>query len=410
MPWSRSITAIASVTTARHNMAMELVHDSTAAVSAAASPRRPGLWSGRVAEGAARLGVVVTRRGAIRTPAFAPVATRAALKGVLPGDLKPDGFDLLLANTYHLMLRPGVEGVRKLGGVHAMLGWSRSVLTDSGGFQVYSLSQLRRIDRDGVTIRSHIDGAPLRLTPANVVAAQEAFGSDIAMVLDVCPALPAAPEALRRAVELTSAWAEAALAARRDPGMALFGIVQGGTDAYLRRSSAEALVALDFDGYAIGGLSVGESAADLYRTLDATVTHLPADRVRYLMGVGRPDNIVEAIARGIDLFDCVLPTRNARNGNLLTWNGFLSIKRAEYRLDTGPVDPACGCPTCRNYSRGTLRHLYKLGEINYVRLATVHNLWFMAELMAAVRTRLAHGGFEDLRQQIAAAYADGGEA
>ncbi len=358
-------------------------------------------------DGAARLGVLQTPRGAIRTPAFAPVATRGALKGVTTADLPTDGFDLLLANTYHLLVRPGAETVAALGGIQKMLAWDGPVLTDSGGFQVFSLAGLRKLDREGVTFQNHMDGAPMRLTPASVVEAQEQMGSDIAMVLDVCPPLPAPAEDIRRAVDWTSRWAEQSLAARGQQTMALFAIVQGGLDADLRRRSARELTALGFDGYAIGGLSVGESAEDMYRTLDVTVPELPADRIRYLMGVGRPDNIVEAVTRGIDLFDCVLPTRNARNGQLLTWSGILSIQRSEWTNADEPIDARCPCAACRTASRGLLRHLYKTRELNYFRLATVHNLTFMSQLMAEIRYAIADSRFDDLRQRILQAYAPG---
>lgn len=374
------------------------------------TPRVPpaaAAWHRAGGDAEARLGVLETAHGAIRTPAFAPVATRGALKGVSTDDLPPDGFDLLLANTYHLMVRPGVDTVAALGGVRRMLHWNGPVLTDSGGFQIFSLAGLRELDRDGVTIRNHVDGSPLRLTPENVVAAQDRLGSTIAMVLDVCPALPADPAEIERAVSTTTRWAERSRALPRRADMALFAIVQGGLDAALRQRSARELVALDYDGYAIGGLSVGESAEDMYTTLDATVPHLPANKVRYLMGVGRPDNIVEAVARGIDLFDCVLPTRNARNGKLLTRDGFLNIQRSEYQADTSPVEADCRCRTCRTASRGLLRHLFKTGELNYFRLATIHNLHFMATLMADIRHALAEGGFADLRARVLAGYGSG---
>jgi queuine tRNA-ribosyltransferase len=377
--------------------------------SATAAPARNGpvAFQRLCGDGAARLGILQTARGAVRTPAFAPVATRGALKGVTTADLPTDGFDLLLANTYHLLVRPGAETVAALGGIQKMLAWNGPVLTDSGGFQVFSLAGLRKLDREGVTFQNHLDGAPMRLTPASVVAAQEQIGSDIAMVLDVCPPLPAPNEEIRRAVDWTSRWAEQSLSARRKSEMALFAIVQGGLDIELRRRSARELTALDFDGYAIGGLSVGESAADMYRTLDATVSELPADQIRYLMGVGRPDNIVEAVARGVDMFDCVLPTRNARNGQLLTWSGILSIQRSEWAGSSEPLDARCACAACRTASRGLLRHLFKTGELNYFRLATVHNLTFMAQLMAEIRYAIAEARFDDLRQQILQAYAPG---
>lgn len=356
--------------------------------------------------GKARRGILELPSGkTIQTPCFAPVATRGAIKGALTTDLPTDGVDLILANTYHLLLRPGADGVQALGGLHAMLHWNGAILTDSGGFQVFSLGSIRELSDEGVTFRSHIDGAPLKLTPEIVISAQETFGSDIAMVLDVCPPLPCSNAELKRAVELSLAWAARSLPARKNAKMAMFGIVQGGTDIDMRRWSAEHTVRLGFDGYAIGGLSVGESAAELYQTLDATVPHLPQHQIRYLMGVGRPDNIVEAVARGIDLFDCVLPTRNARNGKLMTFAGFVNVQRAEFAKLNRPLDDTCPCPTCRDYSIGMLRYLYKLNELNYFRLATVHNLWFMADLMKKIRVAIEVGTFDELRKHIVACYA-----
>ncbi|RMF16972.1 MAG: tRNA guanosine(34) transglycosylase Tgt [Candidatus Dadabacteria bacterium] len=348
-----------------------------------------------------------TRSGrTLRTPCFAPVATGGALKGVLTTDLPDHAFDLLLSNTYHLLLRPGLDVIESLGGLHRILDWDGAILTDSGGFQVFSLSGTRTIDNEGVSFRNHIDGGLLRMTPESVIDAQERFGSDIAMVLDVCPALPATKAELTHAVDTSLAWARRSAAARTREDMDVFGIVQGGFDTELRQRSALATVELGFDGYAIGGLSVGETAAEMYLGIEATVPFLPEDRLRYLMGVGRPDNIVEAVSRGVDLFDCVLPTRNARNGKLLTRAGFLNIKRAEYRLDDQPVDAECTCPACTRYSRGLLRHLYKSRELNYYHLATLHNLWYMADLMRDIRAAISTGGFDDLRAEVCRRYAE----
>jgi len=339
------------------------------------------------------------------TPAFAPVATAGTLKGVTTDDLKPAAFNLLLANTYHLIVRPGVETVQTLGGIHKMLNWKGLILTDSGGFQGFSLAKKSKIDPDGITFNNHVDGAPVRLTPESVILAQENMGSNIAMVLDVCAPLPSSPKKLRESVEVSIDWAKRSIAARKRSDMALFGIVQGGTDSNLRRHSATETTALNFDGYAIGGLSVGESAQDMYTTLDHTTPELPVEKIRYLMGVGRPNNIVEAVARGIDMFDCVLPTRNARNGQLFTWNGILNILRSEYKSDTRPLDVTCSCPTCKTTSRGVLRHLIKAKELNYYHHATVHNLWFMAELMAAIRSSIQDDTFSELRTKVNALFA-----
>lgn len=352
----------------------------------------------------ARLGLLVTRRGVIRTPHFAPVATRGTLKGVLPEDLPPQGYDLLLTNTYHLLIRPGLEVVERLGGVHRMIGWERAILSDSGGFQIYSLESLRTLKEEGVILRSYLDGAPLFLTPEFVVQAQERLGSDIAMVLDVCLPHPAPYEALKEAVELTLRWAERSLIAHRDRTQLLFGIVQGGVDLGLRTYSLERTAALPFEGFALGGLCVGEETETMYRVIEEITPALPRHRVRYLMGIGRPDNLVRSVMAGADLFDCVLPTRNARNGKLLTMQGFLNIQRQEFRDSTLPIEEDCPCPTCRSTTRGMLRYLYKIREFNYVRLATIHNLYFMHRLMSRIREAILHHTLEELKEEMEYAY------
>jgi queuine tRNA-ribosyltransferase len=304
----------------------------------------------------------------------------------------------VLGNTYHLMLRPGADVVAQLGGLGAFSGWSGHTLTDSGGFQVFSLNP--KVDDDGVTFRSTYDGSLHRLTPESAVATQAAIGADIQMVLDVCSALPATDDVIRRAVERTAQWAERARSASRPEGQALFGIVQGGVDPGLRVDSARRTVALEFDGYGIGGLSVGESRAEMVHALDATMPELPDDRPRYLMGVGDPVGMVEAVARGVDMFDCVLPTRLARHGTALTSTGRYQVKNAANATSTDPIDPACGCPTCERYSRGYIRHLLQVGEPSAARLLTLHNLAWVFGLMARMRAAIAAGTFAALRDEV----------
>lgn len=352
----------------------------------------------------ARLGILVTRRGAIRTPHFAPVATRGALKGAVPSDLPPNGFDLILTNLYHLLIRPGIEVIERLGGVHRFLSWDRSILTDSGGFQIYSLESLRTITSDGVILRSYLDGVPLYLNPELVVSYQERLGTDIAMMLDICLPHPSPDDALRRAVDETLRWAERSILARKDRSILLFGIIQGGTNIALRRKSLEETTQLPFDGYALGGLSVGEETERMYRVIEEITPELPQDKARYLMGIGRPDNIVRSVAAGADLFDCVLPTRNARNGKLLTMKGFINIQRQEYRDSTERIEEDCPCLACRTTTRGVLRYLYKIREFNYVRLATIHNLFFMHRLMERIRQAILDRTLEDLIEEIETYY------
>ena len=320
-----------------------------------------------------------------------PVGTQATVKGVTREELVEVGAQMVLANTYHLYLRPGVEVVAKMGGLHRFMNWDGPILTDSGGYQVFSLAALREVTDAGVTFRSHLDGTEFHFDPETAVSAQEKLGSDVAMALDECPKLPSPPAALRAAVERTLLWAERSKVAHRRPGQALFAIVQGGLDEVLRRRCAEELTRMDFPGYAVGGLSVGESRSDRERTLEATAPYLPVDRPRYLMGVGAPEDLVEGVARGIDLFDCVLPTRNARNGNLLTASGRVVIKNARYADDPRPVEEDCDCYTCRHYSRAYLRHLYLAKEILGARLNTIHNLRYSCRLMSQVREAIATG-------------------
>jgi queuine tRNA-ribosyltransferase len=354
--------------------------------------------------GAARAGEVTTARGTFRTPCFMPVGTRGAVRTLSSQDLDDLGAEIVLANTYHLMLRPGAQTVADLGGIHGFAAFDGHVLTDSGGFQVFSLQP--KVDDDGVTFRSTYDGSSHRLTPEGAVEIQHLLGADIQMALDVCPPLPSPPEALRLAVERTAAWAARARAAhdRADTTQALFGIVQGGVDGALRQESARRTVELDFDGYGIGGFSVGESRDQMLPALDATLEHLPADRPRYLMGVGDPIGLVEAIALGVDMFDCVLPTRLARHGTVLSSEGRYQIKNAANAAADGPLDPACACPVCRRWSRAYLRHLLQVAEPTAPRLLTLHNVSWTLALVARARQAIVDDTLDELRKDVAAVW------
>ncbi len=350
-------------------------------------------------DGAARTGRVLTPRGSYRTPAFMPVGTRGAVKSLDAADLEALGAEVVLANTYHLMLRPGAPTVAALGGLHRFTGWNGHTLTDSGGFQVHSLRP--KVDNEGVTFASVYDGAATRLTPETAVEIQGLLGADIQMVLDVCASLPATPDVLRVAVDRTADWAARARAHHdrvedRPEGQALFGIVQGGTDVALRVESAERTVALDFDGYGIGGLSVGEPRHELLEALAVTVPVLPVDRPRYLMGVGDPVGMLEAIALGVDQFDCVAPTRAARHGSMWTSSGRLNLRNAANAADDGPIDAACPCTTCARWSRGYLRHLQSMGEPTAWRLCSIHNLTYVLGLMDEARAAIASGTVSEL--------------
>jgi queuine tRNA-ribosyltransferase len=342
--------------------------------------------------GKSRAGILSTPRGDIATPIFMPVGTLATVKAMTASDLTGAQIDapVILANTYHLYLRPGTEVIEAHGGVHGFCGWKRPILTDSGGFQVFSLAKLGRatVDDAGVTFRSHIDGSPHRFTPESAMAVQRALGSDIAMVFDECPPAGAPEDAHERAMARTTAWAKRCAAVERPAGQALFGIVQGGTNLDRRRRHFDELSRIGFDGWALGGLSVGESADEMYRVLDGFASELPDEQPRYLMGVGTPRDIERGVAAGIDLFDCVLPTRNARNGSLFTSTGKLVISNAKYRTDTGPVDGDCPCETCQTVSRSYLRHLYVAREMLYGRLATLHNLTHYARLVRRLRAEI----------------------
>ena len=345
-------------------------------------------------DGPARRGRMRFARGVVDTPAFMPVGTYATVKGMTAEELRDVGAQIILANTFHLMLRPGTQIIRRHGGLHGFMHWGGPILTDSGGFQVWSLGAMRRVSEEGVRFRSPVDGAEVFLGPESAIEVQHALGADVVMIFDECTSYPVAVEAARESMELSLRWAERCRAAHGDHPAALFGIVQGGVYPGLRRASLNGLSAIGFDGYAIGGLSVGETKAQMRAVLDALLPEMPEDRPRYLMGVGTPQDIVEAVRRGVDMFDCVLPTRNARNGWLFTRRGAVKIRNAAHAADTGPVDPECGCYTCRGYSRSYLRHLHQCNEILGARLATVHNLYYYQELMAGLRAAIAEGGLE----------------
>jgi queuine tRNA-ribosyltransferase len=342
----------------------------------------------------ARRGRIHTARGRVETPAFMPVATVGAVKGVTPAELRDLGAEILLANSYHLSLRPGADTIRDLGGLSSFMGWGGPVLTDSGGFQVFSLAELVHLGDDGVRIRSHLDGSMQLLTPASVIGVEEALGADVIMPLDDCPAFPAERRRVEEAVERTSRWLGASKTAWRGAG-ALFGIVQGGVHLDLRRRSAALAVAQDLPGYAVGGLSVGEPREACYEVAASTAAELPQERPRYLMGTGTPQDLIRLVGLGYDLFDCVLPTRNARNGTLFTSTGRLNIRNARFARDPAPVDPRCDCPVCCTFSRAYLRHLAVSGELLSAVLNTVHNLRFYLNLVGEMRRALEEGEFPE---------------
>jgi queuine tRNA-ribosyltransferase len=349
--------------------------------------------------GRARAGTLVTPHGSVDTPAFMAVGTAAAVKAVTPRDLVEAGAQIILANTYHLMLRPGDALIAALGGLHGFTGWTGPWLTDSGGYQVFSLAKLRHLTEEGVRFQSHLDGSPHLLTPERSMEVQMNLGADIAMAFDECAPYPAPREAVEEAAARTTRWARRSRDAHRRPGQALFGIVQGGVHPDLRERSAEEITALGFPGYAIGGLSVGEPKEDMLRVLDHLDPVLPSDRPRYLMGVGTPEDLVEAVARGVDMFDCVLPTRNARNGQLFTSRGKLSIRNARFADDPAPPDPECACHTCRTASRAYLRHLHMAGEMSAATLMTIHNLSFYLDTLRKLRQSIRLRRFEECRAE-----------
>ncbi|HET8530021.1 MAG TPA: tRNA guanosine(34) transglycosylase Tgt [Methylomirabilota bacterium] len=357
-------------------------------------------------DGRARLGRMLTGHGPVDTPAFMPVATQGSVKSLAPSDLLAAGAQIVLANTYHLMLRPGHELVRELGGLHRFMGWDGPILTDSGGFQVFSLSKLRRIGEEGVEFRSHVDGSLRTLTPESCVAVQHALGVDVLHPLDECLAHPATAAETERSLGLTERWLDRAIAAHRAAGSpgALFGIVQGGSYEPLRRRAVEAIGALDLPGHSIGGLAVGEPKPVMYAITELVAGLLPADRPRYLMGVGKPPDLVEAVARGVDLFDCVLPTRNARNGQAFTPDGPLNIGNARFARDGSPLDPECPCEGCRRFSRAYLRHLFGARELLAYHALTLHNLTFYLGLMRDMRRAVTEGAFGGFRSRFLARY------
>ncbi|MEQ1711614.1 MAG: tRNA guanosine(34) transglycosylase Tgt [Hyphomicrobium sp.] len=348
-------------------------------------------------DGAARRGEIMTPHGAIRTPAFMPVGTVATVKALYPEQVAAAGADILLGNTYHLMLRPGAERVARLGGLHSFMRWDKPILTDSGGFQVMSLSKIRKLTERGVEFRSHIDGSKHTLTPERSIEIQCLLGADIQMQFDECLELPAERSEIIRAMELSLRWADrsrAAFAQYGSAGQALFAIVQGGTDIELRQRSAEALVAMEFPGYAVGGLAVGEGQEAMLRTLDGTVPFLPETKPRYLMGVGTPEDLIESVRRGIDMFDCVMPTRNGRHGLAFTWGGKVNIRNARHAEDLSPLDPESTCPAARQYSRAYLHHLVRSGELLGAMILSLTNTWFYQDLMAAMRSAIEDGRFD----------------
>ena len=345
-------------------------------------------------DGAARTGVMKTPRGDIRTPAFMPVGTAATVKAMMPESVRETGADILLGNTYHLMLRPTAERIASLGGLHKFMNWDRPILTDSGGFQVMSLSGMRKLTEDGVVFQSHYDGSKHNLTPERSMEIQKLLGSDIVMCFDECPALPADRTRLEGSMEMSMRWAKRSKAAFGDrPGHALFGIQQGGLEEDLRKRSADALREIEFDGYAVGGLAVGEGQEAMFNTLDFAPDQLPVDKPRYLMGVGKPDDIVGAVKRGIDMMDCVLPSRSGRTGQVFTRNGVVNIKNARHADDPRPLDEACRCPACSNYARAYLHHVFRSQEMISGMLLTWHNLTYFQDIMQGMRDAIAAGTF-----------------
>ena len=351
-------------------------------------------------DGAARRGTLRFPRGEVQTPAFMPVGTYGSVKAMTPEELTGLGAEIILGNTFHLMLRPGVEVIRAAGDLHRFIHWDRPILTDSGGFQVWSLARVRKLKPDGVEFRSPVDGAKIFLGPKESIAMQHALDSDIVMIFDECTPFPATEDQVRESMELSLRWAADSKTAQGDADNALFGIVQGGMHEHLREASLDGLVNIGFDGYAIGGLSVGEPKPDMYRITRFLGERMPQDRPRYLMGVGTPEDIVECVRRGIDMFDCVMPTRNARNGWLFTRFGAVKIKNAQYEKDMSPIDPECGCYACQHYSRAYLRHLHRCNEILAARLATTHNLYYYQELMRGLRDAISAGGLEEFVQDF----------
>lgn len=361
-------------------------------------PGQPGDFTVLATSGDARAAVLHTAHGPVATPCFMPVGTYGAVKGLTPDELEAVGSQVVLGNAYHLAHRPGPDIVARLGGLHGMMGWSRAILTDSGGYQVFSLRGLQRIDDDGVDYRTHFDGSAHRMTPRSVLEVQAQLGSDICMVLDHCPPGDAPADQVRAAMDRTTRWAERA-AAMKDSilgaGQLCFGIVQGGSDLALRADHLDALAPLPFDGLALGGLSVGEPTEVMHRVMAAVAPQMPADRPRYVMGIGTPHDLLAAVRSGVDMFDCVMPSRHARNGQLFTWQGRLNVRHAAHAADERPPDASCGCPTCRRFTRAYLRHLERASDPLFGRLATVHNLFFFHQWIAVLRGALLTGSFDE---------------
>jgi queuine tRNA-ribosyltransferase len=367
---------------------------------------RPASFRLLARDGDARRGEIATSRGLVQTPVFMPVGTLASVKSLTTEQLQSLGPQIILCNTYHLMLRPGVELLEELGGIHRFMAWSGAVLSDSGGFQVFSLASIRKVREEGVEFRSHIDGSLHFLSPERSIEIQNRMGVDIAMAFDECPAYGLSKAEVERSMGLTHRWAARSLALRNGR-TALFGIVQGGVHADLRRLSVEELAALDFDGFAIGGLSVGEPKEEMLDTLRATAPLLPADRPRYVMGVGTPADLLDGVAAGVDMFDCVMPTRNARNGTLFTSVGKIAIKNSRYRADRGPLDPSCSCVTCRSVSRAYLRHLFVNGEVAALVYNTIHNVSFYLDFMRDIRQAIESKSFGAFRETFLTRIASG---
>ncbi len=352
----------------------------------------------------ARLGRLTTHHGVVETPVFMPVGTQASVKALDPRELLEMGTQILLGNTYHLSIRPGMEILEQAGGLHGFMNWSHPILTDSGGFQVFSLAKIRKIKAHGVEFRSHLDGSLLFLGPKEAMAIQRTLGSDIAMVFDDCPPHTATPREKRAAVERTIRWAQECREQPRAEGQLVFGIVQGGSDAELRKYCADALRGMDFDGYAIGGVSVGEPEPEIFRAVEVTEPHLPEEKARYAMGLGTPAQLVELVARGVDMFDCVLPTRVARNGTAFTTKGTISIKGGACKADFRPIEDGCTCYACQNFTRAYLRHLLNVNEILGLRMLSVHNSHMYLQVMADIRKHLAEGTFREFREEFIAGY------
>ncbi|RME81509.1 MAG: tRNA guanosine(34) transglycosylase Tgt [Planctomycetota bacterium] len=351
-------------------------------------------------DGRARRGVLRLKRGVVQTPSFMPVGTHGTVKALTPRDLLEAGAEIILANTYHLWLRPGEEVIQELGGIHKFMGWDRPILTDSGGFQVFSLPKFRKITEKGVLFQSHIDGSKRFLSPKKAIEIQEALGADIIMPLDHCPSIPAPKKEIEESLERTTRWFKQCLEAKTRHDQLLFAIIQGGDDPELRKRSAFQLVELDLPGYAIGGLSVGEPRDVRVQILESLEPYLPFEKPRYLMGVGHPKDVILAVEQGIDLFDCVMPTRNARNSGIFTWKGKVRIRNLKYQNDPDPLDPDCPCYACRNFSKAYIRHLFKCNEILGAHLATLHNTFFMQDLMRAIREAIETKSFYELKAQI----------